>query len=189
MFHNDFVAQTTGLPTSILAAAAAKASKNANVNLEELLQISLTDDKANHITAALEKIHAIYARKKLSAKARRVVCRANAKEVKLALLSEKKVDPVVCSTSVEEGLVSTVVCSVVAAAPEKQEIVNQPPSSPSHPPSSASSSSSSSSSLDEELAEGEDEDEQPPRVAIQMKKTKPSPVVRGKSKATTRWGV
>lgn len=130
MFHPDFCEQTAGLPPSILAQAAARATRALSCSIPELGEINLDDQRAQTISDLLDKVVGSYQKKKMAAKARRTVVRAAARP---AAVAEAQAQPaaVMPVPVVAEGPGPL---SVSALAPRISQIVITAPAEPAPAP-------------------------------------------------------
>ena len=131
MFHADISPLAAGLPPSILAAAAGRAARLAGISVTDLLDVDAAHEKADIITATLEKVQAQYSRKKEASRDRRSAAR------KVAPVVQSVAEPSVAVLSVAEPVAVASAAmgishiSIVGAEPEPLP----PPPTPSPPPS------------------------------------------------------
>ena len=154
MFHREFTT-VIGLPPSILAQAAAKACRALSCTIPELVLIDPTDPRGDALHSLLDKVVTAYNKKKVAAKGRRTVARAEEREAPAApvvaavqavapaapplnLQGLTKVTPPVQAVTVQAvtPLISNLVISSSAAKPPTVlAACTTPPSSPSSPSS------------------------------------------------------
>jgi len=120
MFHADISPLAAGLPPSILAAAAGRAARLAGFSVTDLLEVDAAHEKADIITATLEKVQQQYSRKKEASRDRRSAAR------KVAPAMPSEAVPSVASAAMGISQIS-----IVGAEPEPLP----PPPTPSPPPS------------------------------------------------------
>ena len=128
MLHAELSPLAAGLPPSILAAAAGRAARLAGISVTDLLDVDAAHEKADIITATLEKVQAQYAKKKAASRDRRSAARkvgSAPAEPSVAVLS---VGEPVAVASAAMGISQI---SIVGAEPEPLP----PPPTPSPPPS------------------------------------------------------
>ena len=210
MFHPDYCEQTAGLPPSILAQAASRATRALSCSIPELGEINIDDPRAQTISDLLDKIVQAYQKKKTAAKTRRTVVRAAARP---AAVAEAQAQPaaVMPVPVVAEGPGPL---SVSALAPRISQIVIQEPTPPPAPgsvpeapapaparavsrrPAPAASESSEESAEEEASEDSEEEssdDIEDMALRIQRQMTaRPEPrppAPPKKSAAAQRWGL
>ena len=120
MFHADISPLAAGLPPSILAAAAGRAARLAGFSVTDLLEVDAAHEKADIITATLEKVQQQYSRKKEASRDRRSAARKVAPAM-----------PLEAVPSVASAAMGISQISIVGAEPEPLP----PPPTPSPPPS------------------------------------------------------
>ena len=121
MFHADISPLAAGLPPSILAAAAGRAARLAGFSVTDLLEVDAAHEKADIITATLEKVQQQYSRKKEASRDRRSAARKVAPAM-----------PLEAVPSVASAAMGISQISIVGAEPEPSP---PPPPTPSPPPS------------------------------------------------------
>ena len=123
MLHAELSPLAAGLPPSILAAAAGRAARLAGISVTDLLLVDAAHEKADIITATLDKVQAQYSRKKAASRDRR----SAARKVAPATPSVPSVIEPVASAAMGLSQIS-----IVGAEPEPSP---PPPPTPSPPPS------------------------------------------------------
>ena len=194
MFHADISPLAAGLPPSILAAAAGRAARLAGFSVTDLLEVDAAHEKADIITATLEKVQAQYAKKKEASRDRRSAAR------KVAPGSAPAVPSVAVLSVGEPAAVANAAVgisqiSIVGAEPEPSP---PPPPTPSPPPSPpakapprpsrapAPASEESEASEDEESSEEDSEPPSPPARAPSRPAAAPKKAVNA---TRARWGL
>ena len=130
MFHADISPLSAGLPPSILAAAAGRAARLAGISVTDLLDVDAAHEKADIVTATLEKVQAQYAKKKAASRDRRSATRKVAAGSAPAE-PQLPAGPVGEPAAVASAAVGISQISIVGAEPEPLP----PPPTPSPPPS------------------------------------------------------
>ena len=128
MLHAELSNLAAGLPPSILAAAAGRAARLAGISVTDLLDVDAAHEKAEVVTATLEKVQAQYAKKKAASRDRRSAARkvgSAPAEPSVAVLSVGE------PAAVASAAVGISQISIVGAEPEPLP----PPPTPSPPPS------------------------------------------------------
>ena len=130
MLHAELSPLAAGLPPSILAAAAGRAARLAGISVTDLLDVDAAHEKADIITATLEKVQAQYAKKKEASRGRRSATRKVAAGSAPAE-PQLPAGPVGEPAAVASAAVGISQISIVGAEPEPLP----PPPTPSPPPS------------------------------------------------------
>ena len=130
MLHAELSPLAAGLPPSILAAAAGRAARLAGISVTDLLDVDAAHEKADIITATLEKVQAQYAKKKAASRDRRSAARKVAPGSAPAE-PQLPAGPVGEPAAVASAAVGISQISIVGAEPEPLP----PPPTPSPPPS------------------------------------------------------
>jgi outer membrane biosynthesis protein TonB len=192
MLHAELSPLAAGLPPSILAAAAGRAARLAGISVTDLLEVDAAHEKADIITATLEKVQAQYAKKKAASRDRRSAARkvgSAPAEPSVAVLS---VGEPVAVASAAMGISQI---SIVGAEPEP---LPPPPPTPSPPPSppakapprpSRAVSKKPPPAQDEESEEEESEEEESEEEESEDEESEeepPSPPARVLSRALSR---
>ena len=182
MFHREFTA-VIGLPPSILAQAAAKACRALSCTIPELVMIDPTDPRADALHSLLDKVVTAYSKKKVAAKGRRTVARAEEREVAVPVVAAvQAVAPVVQAVPVAvqavpvqaapplnlQGLtnVTPLISNLVISSAVSPPPASPPPASPAPPvvppasPEPARSAEEDSTDADSAGTASESEDSQ-----------------------------
>ena len=130
MLHAELSPLAAGLPPSILAAAAGRAARLAGISVTDLLDVDAAHEKAEVVTATLEKVQAQYAKKKAASRDRRSAARKVAPGSAPAE-PQLPAGPVGEPAAVASAAVGISQISIVGAEPEPLP----PPPTPSPPPS------------------------------------------------------
>jgi outer membrane biosynthesis protein TonB len=192
MLHAELSPLAAGLPPSILAAAAGRAARLAGISVTDLLDVDAAHEKAEVVTATLEKVQAQYAKKKAASRDRRSAARkvgSAPAEPSVAVLS---VGEPVAVASAAMGISQI---SIVGAEPEP---LPPPPPTPSPPPSppakapprpSRAVSKKPPPAQEEESEEEESEEEESEEEESEDEESEeepPSPPARVLSRALSR---
>ena len=191
MLHAELSPLAAGLPPSILAAAAGRAARLAGISVTDLLDVDAAHEKADIVTATLEKVQAQYAKKKAASRDRRSAARKVAPAE-----PQLPAGPVGEPAAVASAAVGISQISIIGAEPEPSPPPPPPSPPPSPPakapprPSRAPAPASEESEASEEEEESEEEDSEPPSPPARAPSRPAAAPKKAAGNATrARWGL